>query len=334
VGARNANLKQLRAFAVVADKGSFVSAAEVLNMSQPALSQCIQQLEQQIGGRLFSRTTRKVYLTPLGMSFLPHARGLLHQFDVVMNEVEEMVARKSGRVRIACLPSIASRLMPRVLATNKSAFPGIHVTIIDANMRDVTAMVLRGEVDFGIGSSIAELPELNSTIFARDFMHAVLPFTSSLARRRVLHWSEIADQPFIAMSHDTGLRELVSQATRQSNLTMKFVAEVSNIATLNGMIEEGLGISALPGLALSRGHQSFLRYRPLIDPVVQRTIRLYHRSDIGLSPAASTMLSSLKQCIRDRNALADISNVEWDLAALDNVDAVHRKRITASMTAV
>jgi len=321
MAARNASLKQLRAFVIVADKGSFVSAADVVMLSQPALSQCIRQLEEQVGGRLFTRTTRKVHLTPLGMTFLPHARSLLQHFDVVMSDVDTMVARQSGQVRIACLPSIAARLMPRVLAANDSTFPGIHVTIVDANMRNVTSMVLRGEVDFGIGSSIKDLPEMDSIIFGRDEVHAVLPITSPLARRRVLKWSEIARQPFIAMSRDTGLRELVSEATTQTNLTLDFVAEVSNIATLNGMIEEGLGISALPGLALPRGHHPFLRHRPLIEPVIRRSIRLYCKSDVGLSPAASTMLTSLKRCIRD-GTLADIGNVEWDLPALDRAEII------------
>lgn len=316
MAANNANLRQLRAFVVISDKGSFVGAAAALNLSQPALSQCVRQLEDHIGSPLFNRTTRSVHLTPLGMSFLPHARELLRQFDRLMSDMQNVVSRKHGRVTIACLPSVASRLMPRVLAVNERYFPGIHVTIRDSNMKGVTSMLMAGEADFGIGSSIADFPELGSVAFAKDEMHVVLPVTSPLARKRVLKWKEIADQPFIAMSHETGLRELVEEAAQKKNIGMHVVAEVSNLATLSGMIEEGIGISALPGLALPRNNHSFLRHRPLSDPKIQRTIRLYWKSGLGLSPAAAAIVSSLQRCIAEDDEVSHFPNMEWNVGAL------------------
>jgi LysR family transcriptional regulator, carnitine catabolism transcriptional activator len=316
MAANNANLKQLRAFVVISDKGSFVAASAALNLSQPALSQCVRQLEDHIGSPLFNRTTRSVHLTPLGMGFLPHARELLSQFDTLMSDMQNIVSRKHGRVTIACLPSVASRLMPRVLAVNERRYPGIHVTIRDSNMKGVTSMLMAGEADFGIGSSIAEFPELDSVAFAKDEMHVVLPVTSPLARKRTLKWTEIVDQPFIAMSHDTGLRELVEEVAQKKGVGVNLVAEVSNLATLNGMIEEGIGISALPSLALPRNNHSFLRHRPLTDPKVERTIRLYWKSGLGLSPAASAIISSLQNCIKDDRDVSQFPNIEWDLDAL------------------
>lgn len=320
----NVTLKQLRAFLVVSDKGGFVTAAESLHMSQPALSQCIRQLEEQLGGRLFARTTRRVNLTPLGMSLAPHARDLLRHFDAVMADVDDMVARKNGRVRIACLPSIAYRLMPHVVAANKRLFPGVHVSIIDANMRGVTAMVMHGEVDLGIGSSIDEFSEMDSIAFARDEMHVVLPLTSPLSRRRVLHWADIADQPLVAMSRDTGLWELVNGTAQSQGLGLNVVAEVANISTLFGMIEEGIGMAILPGLSLPRNNHSFLRHRPLTDPVVKRTIRLYTKRGATFSPAASAVLTSLRQCIAEDRTIASIPNVEWDTSGLIAAERLHR----------
>ena len=148
----NATLNQLRAFAAVADKRSFVGAAEVLHRSQPALSQCIKQLEQEVGSPLFRRTTRSVHLTVLGISFLPHVRHLLAQFDKVMDDARDVATRKRGRVVIACLPSVAYRLMPRVIAMNERDYPGIRITVRDINRNAVIAAVSSGEADMGIGS--------------------------------------------------------------------------------------------------------------------------------------------------------------------------------------
>jgi DNA-binding transcriptional LysR family regulator len=317
----NVTLKQLRAFVVVADKGSFVRAAEALHLSQPALSQTIRQLEDQIGSPLFRRTTRSVRMTPLGLGFLPHVRHLLGQVDGVMADVKDIATRKRGRVVIACLPSVASRLMPRVIAMNERLFPGIRVTIRDVNMRTVIAAVTSGEADLGIGSSAAEHDDLQTAVLARDHFHALVPITSSLARRRTLRWRDLADEPFVAMTYETGIRELVDAATSEQGIKLRIVSEVSNMATLSGMLEESIGVSALPGLALPRNDQAFIRHRLLIEPKVQRTIRLFWRGSVGLSPSARAVVTSLRHCITEDRALADMPHVEWEPAALDAVDA-------------
>ncbi len=317
MAANNANLRHLRAFVTISDKGSFVRAASVLNLSQPALSQCVRQLEQYVGGALLHRTTRTVHLTSLGMTFLPLARDLINKFDDTMGEVQSLASGQDLRVVISCLPSVESRLMPRVLAVNEQYSPRLKVVIRDSNMKGVTSMLMSGEAEIGIGSSIAEFPDLGSVAFGKDEMHAILPVTSPLARKRTLKWEELVGVPFIAMSRETGLRELVDEAVQERGISLNVVAEISNLATLHGMIEDGLGISALPGLALPRNNHSFLRHRPLSEPRVQRTIRLYWKRGMGLSRGALSILSSLRRCITEDASIAQLPDVEWNPASLN-----------------
>ncbi|WP_306886741.1 LysR family transcriptional regulator [Amorphus orientalis] len=311
------NLRQLRAFVMVADKGSFVKAAAALNLSQPALSQCIRQLEDHIGSPLFNRTTRSVYITPLGLSFIPHARDILRQFDNLMANVQDTVQRRQGNVTVACLPSVASRLMPRVLAVNEKQFPNIHVTIRDSNMKGVAAMILSGDADFGIGSAVVAHSDLDACAFAKDMMCVVVPVTSPLARKRAIRWADLDGQPFVAMSHETGIRDLVDETVEKLGISLKIVSEISNLATLSGMIEEGIGISAAPDLALPRENQSLIRRRPLSNPTIRRPISLFWKKGQGLSPAASAILASLHRCIVDGEMEAHFPNVEWDHKALE-----------------
>jgi DNA-binding transcriptional LysR family regulator len=317
----NVTLKQLRAFVTVADRASFVSAARALNISQPALSQTIRQLEEEIGNALFLRTTRSVRLTPLGMGFLPHVRHLLRQFDGVVDDVKQVAGRKRGRIAIACLPSVASRLMPRVVAVNERLYPGIRVVIRDMNMRAVIAAVASGEADIGIGSTVAGDDELESLVFARDYFHGLVPITSPLARRRTLKWSDFSDLPFLAMTHDTGLRDLIDHAVEGQGIKLNIVAECSNIGTLMGMLEEGLGVSALPGLVLPRNDHAFIRHRMLTEPRVQRVIRLFWRGSVGLSPPAQAMLTSLAQFIAEGGDGLSMPSVEWEPGAAEEIAA-------------
>lgn len=318
----NVNLKQLRAFVVVADEGSFVRAAGILHISQPALSQCIRQLEGQIGSALFHRTTRRVQLTALGMSFLPQARHLLRQFDGVINDLKDVVARKRGRVVVACLPSVAYRLMPRVVATNERLHPGVRITVRDTNLKGVIAAVTSGEADLGIGSSGADTPELASRVLARDGFNAVFPKDSPLVCRKVVRWKDLAEYPFVAMTHETGVRELVDMATEQSGIRLNIVAEVSNVATLFGMLEEGIGISALPGLVLPRDDHSFIRHAGFADNGIERTIRLFWRAGIGLSPSALALIDAMNRCIVEDEFLRNLTNVTWQSLSHDEAASV------------
>lgn len=327
----NITLKQVRAFVAVADAASFISAAGVLHLSQPALSQTIRQLEDEIGNALFQRTTRSVRLTPLGLSFLPHARHLLRQFDSVIGDIQEVASRKRGRVTIACLPSVASRLMPRVVAMNERLYPGIRIVIRDMNMRAVVESLRAGDADLGIGGSATDDIGLEGIVLGHDYFHALVPITSPLSRRRSLRWSDLADQPFIAMTHDTGLRDLIDAAAGEQGIALKIVAEVSNVTTLNGMLEEGIGVSALPGLILPRNDQSFVRHRLLTNPKVKRTIRLYWRGNVGLSPSAQAIVVSLRHLIEAENPVLRLPHVEWQAGLAARLDAAVDGSRTAAL---
>lgn len=145
------------------------------------------------------------------MAFLPNARHLLRQFDATMDDLADLVARRRGRVTIACLPSVASRLMPRVIAMNEQLYPGLRVQIRDGNLHDVMRVVLSGETELGIGSGLEHIKDLASIVLAHDRYHAVVPASSPLTRRRLLDWSDLAEHPFVALFHQTGIREHIDE---------------------------------------------------------------------------------------------------------------------------
>lgn len=299
----NITLRQLRAFVLVADKGSFVAAAETLALSQPALSHSIQQLEEQIGCALFHRTTRSVKLTGLGMSFLPTARHLLQQVDASISDIQEAAARKSGRVVVACLPSVAFRLMPAVIA-GEAARLGLRVVVRDVNLTTITRQVLDGQADLGIGSFEIAAPALDGMVIGRDRFYAALQRSHPLAARAELRWADLEGQPFIAMTVEHGIRNLIDNTITPHGVHLSIGSEVSNLVTLYGLLEQGVGVTALPGLALPPGEHPLLAYRPLIEPVLERTIRVVWRHGIGLSPAAHSIIKAISSVIADGRVLS------------------------------
>src|SRR5262245_1670489 len=123
------DLHQLRIFVAVARLGNFTRAAERLGLSQPSLSLHIRQLEQDLGVRLFDRSTRSVALTPAGDDFLPTAERLLDDFQSAVAAVADLAARRRGRVAVAVLPSVAAELLPRAMAALHARHHGITVSL-------------------------------------------------------------------------------------------------------------------------------------------------------------------------------------------------------------
>ncbi len=309
--ANNLTLRQLSVFVAVADHGSFVGASGALGLSQPALSQSVRQLEAEVGSPLFVRTTRRVQLTGVGLGLLPQARHILRQVDSMVANISDMVERRRGRVVLACLPSVAWRMMPPVLAKNSELFPGITVVVRDMSMRLMRDALRNGEADIGLGNMPTERDGLSAVPLATDSMHAVFPRGHALGSMTTVPWKRLAEHPFVTMTPDTGIREIVDSVALLGRANLRITAELSNLATVNGYVQQGVGVSALPGLALPRDDHPALAHRPLVAPELSRTIAVIWLSDVGLSPAASTILTSLKAAAEAGAVLGDGTNFSW-----------------------
>jgi LysR family transcriptional regulator, carnitine catabolism transcriptional activator len=128
----NMHLRQVRSFVVVARFSSFTRAADLLNLTQPALTVQIRQLEQSLGVKLFDRNTRAVELTRIGREMLPVLERLLGEFDAVVANAREMAELRYGTVRIAALPSVAATVLPPLIARFKERHPQIRVVLRDS----------------------------------------------------------------------------------------------------------------------------------------------------------------------------------------------------------
>ncbi|MGF1609602.1 MAG: LysR substrate-binding domain-containing protein [Kiloniellales bacterium] len=285
-----ATIKQLRAFVEIARRGNFTRAAEALSLSQPALTIIVNQFEDILGIRLFDRTTRRVRLTQEGTAFLPTAERLLHDFDTAIDDLRAVAERRRGRVGIAALPSIAVRLLPDIVAKFTLRYPGISVHLHDDNASGVQQRVLRGEVDFGIGSRWEETPDLEFRPLLSDPFGLVCPAGHPLASARgPLPWQALSGHPFLGLARDTGIWPLLHRVAGLPENVVAPQYEVSNIATLEGMLRVGLGITALPALAVPHGRDTRLVFRLLTDPVVHRDLCAITRRGRSLSPAAESL---------------------------------------------
>ncbi|MDH3473844.1 MAG: LysR family transcriptional regulator, partial [Rhodospirillales bacterium] len=257
--------------------------------SQSALTITIHQLEEDIGASLFNRTTRQVNLTVGGENFLPVAQRLLEDFDRAMSDARVGASRRSGRVDIAVLPSVAIRLMPGILERLHESNPGIRVVLRDDNARGVHRQVRHNEVDFGISNLWQPSPELQFTPLTRDRFGLVCRADHPLAREQgPVSWRELQDSPLFIMAADTGVYTAIQAAEALPDWVRSPAGEVLAMVTLVEMIRAGLGITVLPELAEPSHSDPALAFRKLVNPTVEREICIVSRKNHTLSPAAKT----------------------------------------------
>jgi len=295
----NFTLRELEAFLGVARLGSFTRAAQSLNMSQPALTVRIRHLEEALGVRLLDRTTRSVMLTQVGREFLPVVERVIGEITAVAVSAQELVGKRRGLVTVAALPSIASKLLPEMLAAFKAQHPGITVRLRDAVTQRVISYVKSGEADFGIGSHTKVDSELRISHLMDDPVSVAFLPGHPLEDRDRIGLNDLLPSPLILMDHEYSVRDLIEQAFHSIGRMVVPAYEASYVPTALGLVKAGLGIAIIAQSALGEAAESVgLRVRAIDHPMLVRHIGLIESAGRSLSPAAQQFVSAVFEACR------------------------------------
>lgn len=290
-------VQQLEAFVRVADQASFRKAAEQLHVSQPALSRTIAGAEAALGSRLFDRDTRNVNLTAAGAALLPVAKRVLQEFEVSLGELDQVISGARGRVVVATLPSIGTSLLPTALQTFAQRFPGVEVSIRVTTTGPTLEQVAAGEVDIGI--CLQPLPDRSFRYehLTEDEFVLLCASDHPLARKPDCGWADFSAYPYIAQSRNTSIRMLTEGLFQQQGLLVSAKYECESLPLSGRLIAAGLGIAALPRLALDLAQLDGVAVRPLRDPVLRRRLGTVTRAGRTLSTAARNFLQIIRSCV-------------------------------------
>ncbi|WP_305857850.1 LysR family transcriptional regulator [Balneatrix alpica] len=296
----NVSIKQVRAFVAVASTRSFAEAAELVHLSQPALSIAIKNLEESVGGRLLVRTTRTLALTPEGEQFLPVAKRLLADWDEALQDLHNQFARQRGSLNIAAMPSFASYQLPTVLAAYRQAYPQISVRVQDVVAETVVDMVRSGRVELGIAFEVETEQDLMFEPLYQEQFVAVLPPEHPLLQHDNLSWSQLNQAPFLTLQAPSLVRELIVQTVEQLGLELSIEFESHQLMTIIRMVVCGLGLSVVPALCIPLIEQQGGHWRHLRHPKVTRAVGLYRRRRYPLSSAGEAMVQIIDAELKGR----------------------------------
>ena len=287
------SLSQLRAFVAVSRYGSFTLAADALHRTQPAVTVQIQQLEKELGLQLFDRSTRTLRMTSTGLELAPVLSTLLGQLDQVVQGSQDLREKRSGIIRIGCLPSVAAAFLPTRIEAFRRKHPGIGFVLRDDLGDRLLPMVRTGEVEFVISDVLPNAGDLENTFLMEEQMHAFFAKGHPLSKIKDASIEELSRHDLILMAQGSNARRIVDTAFAAAGRQAFALCEASYMSTAIGMAEAGLGVALLPALGVHLERHPHLRSLRLPGKMFSRQIALIRLRGKTLSPAARAFIGDL-----------------------------------------
>jgi DNA-binding transcriptional LysR family regulator len=298
------DVKQLRVLKAVADHGSFSAAADALSYSQPAISQQIAALEKRAGTTLVDRGSRGVRLTDAGRALVDHAEVVIARLAAAEAELEAIAGIRGGRVRLASFPTAGASVLPPAVAEFSSRHPEVELSFVEREPEEAAQMLRAAELEIAI---VFEYEKLNPTEFERfyegielhplvdDPMYLALPRDHPLGRKSRVRLQDVAEETWI---QETGSHSWCGSfheavcAKAGFSPNVGFRSDDYNV--VQGLIAAGVGISLLPGLALTNVREDIV-IRSLGPQAPSRQIAAATLAGRYRSPATGAMLEILDE---------------------------------------
>lgn len=285
------DIHQLETFLAVVEEGSFSGAAKALGRTQPAVSQVIGRLEDELGQRLFERPARRGGMTDAGKALVEYAQRLITVREQARVALEDVRALRAGRLAIAANELTCLYLLP-VLDQFRRLYPGVSVTVQRSLASRVPASVLDYAVDLGVTTYRPAEPGLRAIVVYRDQLVFVVPPSHPLARRPEVSITMLGSESFVAHHVASPFRDRVVEAFRTHRVTLQMPVEMPTIDAIKRFVALGHGVALLPGISvedeLRRGE---LVRVPVPELAMERPLRLVLRREGELSHAVRAFLS-------------------------------------------
>lgn len=236
--------RRLQVFHAVARQLSFTKAAEVLFMTQPAVTFQIKQLEEHFNTRLFDRGHGRISLTPAGEMVLVYAEkilGLSGEMDV---RLAEMTGEIGGSLLVGASTTIAEFLLPRILGEFKSKYPNVRPRLVVANSESIETRVSEHTLDIGFIESSTHQPNLQTEICCEDEMQVICSPKFPLARLKEILPQQLADHPFVSREPGSGTREFTEMYLQKHGIDVEHLVPVMELGSplaLLEVVETGIG---------------------------------------------------------------------------------------------
>lgn len=250
------NLNELRIFLVACETKNFSQAGRQLHLSQPAISQTINNLEKHFGTKLFLRKGRSVDLTEIGQALRPMAQELVSSAKRLDETVSSMLGEVIGEFDIGCSTASGKYLLPSLIARFRRMYPMVRANVVVTSRDSVIKKLTSGEVAMGVSSRKIQHRDLEYEDFFADEVILIVPAEHPWANFRRVYPDDLLDEPMILREESAGTIEVLKRGLLEHDISfdmLNIAMVLGNAEAIEMAVEEGIGVAFISRLAAARG---------------------------------------------------------------------------------
>lgn len=285
-------IRHFRYFLCVAQHGHFTRAAEQLGIAPPTLSRQIQDMERELGVRLFERNQREVNLTAAGQALLLEAEQAVRQFDAAQLGAQRAGRGESGLIELGYVASAAySGILQAQVTRFSAAHPNVRLNIRETPMVDLPAQVRDGQLDVAYVRSPMELPdELDAIALHQEGFVLALPASSRINELKSIPASRLAEETFILPEQISGTLEVAALGGFEPRVG----PQPGSLVAVITLVSLGQGVAIVPESVVARIRLPQVNYRPVEQCQASSWLSLIHRR-FEKAPAVVRYIDSARQ---------------------------------------
>jgi LysR family transcriptional regulator, cyn operon transcriptional activator len=238
------NFRHLRTFVAIAEAGGIHRGVAKLNLSQPAASRQIQQLEAELGVLLFDRIGRRIQLTSEGQDLLRRCRRLLMEVESVAQRAGALKRGETGTLRVGATPQVIENTLSRFLVRYRRRYPGVEVQLVEDGGTDLPRRLDRGDVSLGIMAVDDERFRYRPLYPVHGL--AVMSTTHPLGRSKTIEVTDLSDEPLMLLRGGFASRDWFDTACRVAHIRPRVLLESAAPHTVIALASDGYGIAVIP----------------------------------------------------------------------------------------
>jgi DNA-binding transcriptional LysR family regulator len=280
------DIRQLQYVWEVVRYKSFTKAAEALHITQPTISKMIRNLENELGTDVFVRNGKRVELTDAGQVIYSRAQHILHSFENLSSELNDLTHLKNGRIRIGLPPMVGANFFPTVMSQFRKQYPGIILQMVEDGSKKIEAGVGDGTLDVGVVLLPIAEEQFDYFSFVDKILKLVVHPTHRLAEREQVALSELAQESFISFREDFTLHDRIITECLRAGFQPNVLYESSQWDFISELVAANLGIAMLPETICATLDPHRVSTISLVDPVIPWQLAMIWRKEGYLSFAA------------------------------------------------
>lgn len=287
-------INQLRYFLSVVEAGSFSKAALHCYISQPALSEQIQRLEDKVGKILLHRNPKKIVPTEAGLLLIGRAKSVLSELEIAKREIKSLDQINAVKMTFGVLPTVAPYLLGHVMEPFTKQCPHIEITIHENTTPQLLKLIENGRLDLGIVSLPVSHNGFEKEVLFSEEMLLAMPAFHPLAKKSSIHISDLASEKFILLQDGFCLEKQVAAFCKKNAVCPQCSIRCGQLGTVQSLVAAGSGISLIPQMAIRETPKKIV-YRRLEDPKPKRDIAAVTKAKRPLKQTTKWFIRHLRQ---------------------------------------